>query len=100
MPWSHTSSLDQQPPCMADDLRASPAIPGRCQLSPISRTTGAKGIARDLQDGPAGLDERSRTPNPCPRPTPAAVVAAILEARRPHPIRHGPGLHAPPSARS
>src|SRR5919106_6747309 len=85
MPWSHTSPMDQKTPFIADDLRDSLSITERCQLYHISRKTGYKWIDRYLKYGPAGLDERSRKPNTCPRQTPDAVVAAIIEARQHHP---------------
>jgi putative transposase len=85
MPWSHTSPMDQKTPFIADYLRDRLSITELCQLYHISRKTGYKWIDRYLKYGPAGLDERSRRPNACPRRTPDAVVAAIIEARRHHP---------------
>jgi putative transposase len=85
MPWSHTSPMDQKTQFIADDLRDRLSITELCQLDHISRNTGYQWIDRDLTYGPAGLDERSRKPNTCPRQTPDAVVAAIIEARRHHP---------------
>jgi transposase len=77
--------MDQKPQCIADYLRDSLSSTELCQLYHIRRNTGYQWIARYLRYGPAGLDERSRKPNACPRQTPAAVVAAIIEARRHHP---------------
>jgi putative transposase len=85
MPWSHTSPMDQKTQFIADYLRDRLSITELCQLYHISRKTGYKWIDRYLKYGPAGLDERSRKPNTCPRQTPDAVVAAIIEARRHHP---------------
>ena len=85
MPWSHTSPMDQKPQFIADYLRDRLSITELCQFYHISRKTGYKWIDRYLRYGPAGLDERSRKPNTCPRQTPNAVVAAIIEARRHHP---------------
>jgi putative transposase len=70
---------------MADDHRATLSLPALCQLYPMSRQPAYKWLDRSLKYGPAGLEERSRQPGTCPRQTPAAVVAAILAARRPHP---------------
>jgi putative transposase len=85
MPWSHTSPMDQKTQSIAHYLRDRLSIMELCQLYQISRKTGYTWIDRYLKRGPAGLDERSRKPNTCPRQTPKTVVAAILEARRPHP---------------
>jgi putative transposase len=85
MPWRHTSPLDQKIQFTADDLRATLSITELCQLYHISRKTAYQWLDRYVKDGPAGLEERSRKPGACPRQTPDAVVAAILEARRHHP---------------
>jgi putative transposase len=85
MPWSHISPMDPKTQFIADYLRGHLSITELCQLYHISRKTGYKWIDRYLKYGPAGLDERSRKPNTCPRQTPDAVVAAIIEARRHHP---------------
>jgi putative transposase len=77
--------MDQKTPCIADDLHDRLSITELCQLSHISRKTGYQWIDRSLTYGPAGLDERSRTPNTGPRQPPAAGVAAMIEARRHHP---------------
>ena len=77
--------MDQKTQFIADYLRDSLSITELCQLYHISRKTGYKWIDRYLRYGPAGLDERSRKPNACPRQTPDAVVAAIIESRRHHP---------------
>jgi transposase InsO family protein len=77
--------MDQKPQFIADYLRERLSITELCQFYHISRKTGYKWIDRYLKYGPAGLDERSRKPNTCPRQTPDAVVAAIIEARRHHP---------------
>jgi transposase-like protein len=112
MPWSHTSPMDQKIQFIADDLRATLSITELCQLYHISRKTAEKWLDRYREYSPAGLEEHSRKPGTCPRQTPDAVVAAIIDARRHHPawgrrngwrslpnaVANGPGLHAPPSA--
>src|SRR5919108_2236102 len=85
MPWSHPSPMDQNPQLIADYLRDRLSLTERCPCSHRRRPTGYKWMARYLRYGPAGVDERSRTPTPCPRQTPAAGVAAMIEARRQHP---------------
>jgi hypothetical protein len=85
MPWRHTSPMDQNPQCIADDLRDRLARTERCALDGISRKTADPWIDRDLTHGPHGLEERSRRPRTAPRHTPDPVVAAILDARRRQP---------------
>jgi len=77
--------MDQNTPFSADDLRDRLSMTERCELYSVSRKTGYTWVARSLTHGPQGLEERSRRPSTSPRPTPADVVAAILEARQRHP---------------
>ena len=53
-----------------------------CARYGITRPTGYKWWARYRAEGEAGLRERSRAPQSCPRQTPAALEAAIVAARR------------------
>jgi hypothetical protein len=76
--------MNQQTPCIADDLSDPLAITALYQRSPSTRKTGSQGPDRDRKDGPASWDERSRPSPTCPRQRPAAVVAPIIEARRHH----------------
>lgn len=81
MPWSHTAPLDQQTPFIAAALRDRLSMPELGEFDGVRRKTGSTGLDRDLTHGPPGLEERSRRPRTSPRPTPDAVVAAILAAR-------------------
>jgi hypothetical protein len=85
MPWRHTAPLDQKPLCIADSLRDRLSITALCPLYQVSRQTGYLWLDHYLRYGPAGLDERSCQPHACPRQTPEAGVAAIIDARRQHP---------------
>lgn len=85
MPWSHTSPMDQNTPCIAESLRDRLSVTARCALSGVRRKTGSQWMDRDLIHGPQGLEERSHRPSPAPRLTPDQVVAAILDARSRHP---------------
>jgi len=66
-----------------DYLRESLAITELYDLYGISRKSGYKWIDRYLQEGPTGLDERSRKPRRSPNQTPEHLVATILRARHP-----------------
>ena len=88
MPWSETSPMDQKTQFIADVLRGGLAVVELCDRRDdygISRKTGYKWIDRYLQEGPAGLGDRSRRPTNVPNSTPPELVQAILEARRRHP---------------
>lgn len=85
MPWNQTSPMDQRTQSVADFLRHSLSISELCELYCVSRKTGYKWIDRYLQQGPAGLQERSRRPHASPNATPAHVTAAFIELRTHHP---------------
>jgi putative transposase len=92
MPWSDTSPMDQKTQFIADYLRGTLAITELCESYRISRKTGYKWIERYLNEGPAGLCERSRRPGSSPNETPPEVVQAIIEARQRHPSWGGKKL--------
>jgi putative transposase len=85
MPWSHSSPMDLKTQFIADYLRETLTVSELCRHYNISRKTAYKWIDRYLDEGPAGLEDRSRRPHACPHETPATLVAAILEARHHHP---------------
>jgi transposase InsO family protein len=77
--------MDQRTQFIADYLRDSLTISELCALYSVSRKTGYKWIDRYLQQGPAGLEERSRQPHRSPNQTPEHIVAAFIELRTHHP---------------
>jgi transposase InsO family protein len=77
--------MDQRTQFIADYLRDSLTISELCALYSVSRKTGYKWIDRYLQQGPAGLEERSRQPHRSPNQTPEHMVAAFIELRTHHP---------------
>jgi putative transposase len=85
MPWSTTSPMDQKTQFIADSLRGLLPVTELCELYAVSRKTAYKWINRYDQDGPKGLEDRSRRPRSCPNLTPPELVEAILAARRRHP---------------
>src|SRR5262245_59484521 len=85
MPWSQTTPMDQKTQFIADYLRESFCFTELCARYGVSRETGYRLVARYLEQGPAGLQERSRRPHTSPNQTAAQIVEAILEARRRHP---------------
>ena len=85
MPWNQTSPMDQKTQFIADYLRERLSVSELCELYCVSRKTGYKWIDRYLQQGPAGLEERSRQPHGSPNATPVHIVAAFVELRTHHP---------------
>lgn len=85
MPWSQTTPMDEKTQFIADYLRHTLGVSELCEHYGISRKTGYKWIARYLEKGPEGLEERSRRPGGSPRATPPDTVAALLEIRHRHP---------------
>ena len=77
--------MDQKRPLIAADLRQPLSTIEWCELYGVSRHTGDKWIARALNHGPLGLEERSRQSPASPHPTPRHVVDAFMERRRHHP---------------
>jgi transposase InsO family protein len=56
-----------------------------CRRFGISPKTGYKWLARYVQSGEAGLDDRSRRPQHSPTRTSAAIEERVLAVRREHP---------------
>ena len=85
MPWSQTSPMDQKRLFVADYYRDVFTMAELCQSFGISRKTGYKWLDRFEEEGPAGLNERSRRPESSPSETARELVDALLELRRRHP---------------
>ena len=85
MPWRELKPMDQKTQFIADYLRQTLDTTELCQLYGISRKTGYKWIERYLENGPQGLEERSRRPGTCPNQTPDAIVEALIAVRQHHP---------------
>lgn len=74
MPWSEASVKEQKLLFVADCLREEASMTLLCEGYGISRETGYVWKRRFLQEGPGGLDERSRAPLRHGRETPAELV--------------------------
>lgn len=85
MPWDQATTMDQKRLFIADYLTGSFPIVELCHRYGISRPTGYKWTDRFLEDGHAGLEERSRRPASCPHQTSDDVVGRILDLRGKHP---------------
>jgi transposase InsO family protein len=77
--------MDQKTQFIADYLRETFSFTELCARYGVSRETGYRLVERYLEQGPAGLQERSRRPHTSPNETAAHIVEALLELRRRHP---------------
>ena len=85
MPWNETSAMDERMRFLTDYLEDYFSFTELCGRYGISRPTGYKWVQRYVDEGAAGLMEKSRKPGRCPHATPSGLVESILEARRRHP---------------
>lgn len=85
MPWNERSAMDQRTRFIADYLDDFFPFSELCARYDISRPTGYKWVQRYIEEGAAGLMDRSRRPVHCPHETSSELIEAILEARRRHP---------------
>lgn len=94
MPWQERSkmSLKLEFVKLADQEDAN--MSALCRRFNISRPTGYKWLARYREDGPEGLDERSRRPNRSPNKTPPKVEEAVCDVRKRHPAWGGRKIRA------
>lgn len=90
MPWMETEPVNER-------KRFVEAYRGRvwsmselCERFNVSRPTGYKWLHRADEEGWVGLEDRSRAPRSCPHRMPAEVEAAIVRAKKSHPL-WGPG---------
>ena len=65
-----------------------------CRRFEISRPTGYKWLRRYREEGPEGLEERSRRPDRSPNRTPEPVAQAVCEVRKEHPTWSGRKIQA------
>jgi transposase InsO family protein len=65
------------------------AMKEQCERFGISRKTGYKWLERFEEEGPGGLEDRSRRPHRSPNRTAEDIQALLIEVRRKHP-RWGP----------
>jgi transposase InsO family protein len=77
--------MDQKTQFIADYLRETFSFTELCARFGVSRETGYRLVERYLEQGPAGLEERSRRPRTSPNQTAPHIVEALLELRRRHP---------------
>src|ERR1043166_5418623 len=89
MPWHETDPMNERVRFIARYLQKEEDFKALCIQAGISRKTGYKWAERYESGGVAALVERSRAPRSQRIGVPAAIVDAVVAARRRHP-RWGP----------
>lgn len=84
MPWNETSAMDERVRFVADWLTGQYSKRSLCEAYGISRPTGDKWLARYRQQGPPGLQARSRAPLSHPNAVPGELVEQIVSAKLAH----------------
>ena len=83
MPWKETDPMTERLQFVAAYQSQMYSMTERCMRFGIRRNTGYKWMRRDTEQGPAGLQEKSRAPHRCPHRMSEAVEAILLEASSP-----------------
>jgi len=78
--------MDQKRLFIAAYQRGALSLTEPCRRYGVSRPTGYQWIQRFEEEGPPGLQERSRRPKGCSHETAIEITEAILELRRRHPF--------------
>lgn len=98
MPWKETDPMTERVQFVAAYQSQMYSMTELCKRFGIRRNTGYKWMRRYTEQGPAGLQEKSRAPHRCPHRMSEAVEAVLLEAKRAH-LHWGPRKILPYLAR-
>jgi len=74
MTWKETNAMEERMKFIVDYRRKEDSLSALCEAYGISRPTGYKWIKRYEEEGPRGLEERSRAPH-----TPILAVSKEME---------------------
>ena len=85
MPWAETSAVQERIRFVKDYQSGLYPMTELCARFGVSRQTGYKWLDRYLEQGAAGLEERSRAPHHCPHRMSLAAARALVATRRRHP---------------
>ena len=85
MPFTGVSAMDRKLEFVALATVEGADFGEVCRRFGISRTLGYRVVSRFREEGPGGLEARSRRPVSSPRRTPAEIEAAALAVRTAHP---------------
>ena len=85
MPWRETCVMDERMKLVSACLDGEQSLSALCRRYGVSRKTGYKWLSRYGEEGPAGLEDRSRSPHNHPQAVSAELVERILAARGRYP---------------
>jgi putative transposase len=85
MPWREVCCMDEKMRFVGALVADEDSMSGLCEEYGISRKTGYKWLSRYLEQGPAGLLDRSRAPHVMAWAISRAQAHAIMGVRREHP---------------
>ena len=86
MPWNESTRMDERRAFVMACLSGHFTITDLCERADISRRTGYKWLDRFVEEGEAGLVDRSHAPHRCPHKTSNEVAQQLLALRRAHPF--------------
>ncbi len=89
MPWKETCPMKERMRFVVTHEADLYAMKEQCERFGISRKTGYKWLERFEEEGPDGLEDRSRRPHRSPNQTAENIQALLIEVRLKHP-RWGP----------
>lgn len=106
MPWKETRVSDDRIRFVVEARDGLDSMAVLCRRFGVSRRTGYKWLGRYEQDGPAGLEDRSRAPERHPNEVGASTERRVVTLRQAHPTwgprklrallrREDPGGHSP-----
>ncbi|MCG7935973.1 MAG: IS481 family transposase [Candidatus Thiodiazotropha taylori] len=93
MPWEEVSTMSLRKEFALLALQDGANRRELCRCFGISPKTGYKWLKRYMDEGDAGLVDRSRRPNHSPNSTPLAMERAVVKLRKTHPAWGGRKLH-------
>ncbi len=89
MTWKETKAMEERMKFIVDYLRKEDSLRALCLAYGISRPTGYKWIKRYEEEGPSGLEERSRAPHTQVQAVSEEIENEVKAMREAHP-RYGP----------
>ena len=89
MPWKECSPMSQRREFVTIALLHDRPFTELCDAYGISTKTGYKWLGRHREQGPAGLEDRSRCPHGSPNRTPEVMEQLVLTLRQTHPAWGG-----------
>src|ERR1700757_600706 len=85
MPWKETCVMDEKTAFIAECLQGELPMTALCERYGISRDTGHRLLGRYREEGPSGLEPRSRAPHQHGMTMAEEIAAAIVALRRQRP---------------